>query len=172
MTLCRRSTTVLLFAALACGAASTAFAQPTDAAEQKELYNYVLTPQNVQKVMKVVRDLDAFQKSHPQIAKSDTESDGSIAGTQKSIEKYPQAVAIIAKDGLTPHEYVVASMTVIQGTLTVGFKKNGTYKEYPAEILKMISPANLKYIEAHYDEISRQMDAVNGGGAEIEHDLE
>jgi hypothetical protein len=64
-------------------------------------------------------------------------------------------VAILKKNGLTPREYVVGTKTLIQASMAVGLKKDGTYKEYPPELLKVVSPANLAFVEKHFDEVHK-----------------
>jgi hypothetical protein len=39
--------------------------------------------------------------------------------------------------------------------MVVGFKKSGTYKEYPPEMLKLVSKQNLAFAEEHWDEIQK-----------------
>jgi hypothetical protein len=39
--------------------------------------------------------------------------------------------------------------------MAVGFKKSGTYKEYPPDILKLVSKANLDFVEQHWDEVQK-----------------
>jgi hypothetical protein len=43
----------------------------------------------------------------------------------------------------------------VQAAMAVGFKKNGTYKEYPPKMLALVSKANLDFTEQHWDEIQK-----------------
>jgi hypothetical protein len=77
----------------------------------------------------------------------------SIDEMVKNLQRYPEAVAEITRGGLTPREYVVCLMTVMQSSIAVGLKKSGTYNQYPPELLQQVSPANLQFTEQHWDQI-------------------
>jgi hypothetical protein len=162
----------LLVCAAIVSTTAIVFAQANRAADndpdQKEIYNYVLTLDKIQKLGAVQKDLDTLSKSNPQMAKNmDNDSDSkTINDMVRNIEKYPPVVAVLKKDGLTPREYAVCTMTLLQAGMAVGFKKAGTYKEYPPEMLKVVSPANLSFVEQHYDEITKAMPAMSGNDAD------
>ena len=122
-------------------------------ADQKELYNYVLTMDKIQKIGNATKALEVLAKQHPEIQSEDNAK--TIDDTVKKFQKYPEAVAAISKNGMSPREYTVGVMVVIQAGMAVGFKKSGTYKEYPPEMLKLVSRANLDFTEQHWDEIQK-----------------
>jgi hypothetical protein len=160
---------IVLAVALGCvgvhGAAAQSKKPQDNTADEKEVFNYVLTLDKVHKVGAAMKDLDDFQKTHPELANAAGDSgDGSIDQSVQKIEKYPQAVAVIRKNGFTTREFVVASMTLTMASTAVAFKKGGTYKEYPAEMLRLVSQANLTLVENNFDEISKIMAALGGGG--------
>jgi hypothetical protein len=124
-------------------------------ASQKELYNYVLTMDKIQKMANATRDLEALAKQHPDL--KDTGSANSLNESVAKIEKYPEAVAAIKKNGLTTREYLVGFMTLLQATMAVGFKKSGTYKDYPPTMLQLVSKQNLDFVEQHWNEIRKLM---------------
>lgn len=125
----------------------------SDDADQKELYNYVLTMDKLQKMASATKDLEALAKQHPEL--KDTGSANTLSETVAKIQKYPEAVAVIKKNGLTPREYMVGFMTLVQASMAVGFKKSGTYKEYPPKMLQLVSKQNLDFVEQHWDEIQK-----------------
>jgi hypothetical protein len=53
-------------------------------------------------------------------------------------------------------------MTVMQTSITVGFKKSGAFREYPPQLLQQVSPAKLDFTEQHWDEIRK---LTRGGGS-------
>lgn len=138
-----------------------------DSADQKELYNYALTMDKIQKLGNAIRGLNDLSKQHPEL-NSDSSSDKTIDQVVQKIQKYPEAIVVLSKSSLTPREFAVGSMTLIQAALAVGFKKAGTYKEYPPEMLKLVSPANLAFVEQHYDDIGKVIPELSGSGHETE----
>ncbi len=122
----------------------------------------MLTIDNVHKLGNALKDLNELRKNNPDLFNTDGSKNNLDQATQR-MAKYPQAVAIIRKNGLALREYVVGSITLSQAATAVAFKKAGTYKEYPPDMLKVVSPANLTFVEQHYDEISKLMSAFNGG---------
>jgi hypothetical protein len=122
-------------------------------ADQKELYNYALSMDKIQKIASATRELQALAKQHPDI--NDNSDAKNLDATVAKIQKYPEAVAVIKKNGLSPREYVVGIMTVMQASMAVGFKKSGTYKDYPPKMLQLVSKANLEFVEQHWDEMQK-----------------
>lgn len=125
----------------------------SDDADQKEIYNYVLTMDKVQRMANATKELEALAKQHPEL--KDTGSANTLSETVAKLQKYPEAVAVIKKNGFTPREYTVGFMTLVQASMAVGFKKSGTYKEYPPKMLQLVSKQNLDFVEQHWDEIQK-----------------
>jgi len=122
-------------------------------ADQKEVHDYVLSIDKIQKLANATRQLQDLAKQHPEV--KDEGNSNTIDETVKKFQKYPDAVAVMSKNGLSPREYAVGMMTTMQAAMAVGFKKNGTYKEYPPKMLELISKANLDFTEQHWDEIQK-----------------
>lgn len=129
------------------------------ASDTSQLYNYSLSMEKIQKTAEATSALTKLGKEHPEL--NDSQDTKSIDETVQKLEKYPQAVAAIRSSGLTPHEYVVCLMTMIQATMAVGLKKSGTYKDYPPAMLKVVSKANLDYTEQHWDEIQKMIQSAS-----------
>lgn len=121
--------------------------------DTKELYNYTLTMDKVQKTAAATAALEELGKRHPEM--NDARNSSTIDGTVQLIDKYPEAVAAISKAGLTPHEYVVCLMTVMQASIAVGLKKSGAVADYPPQLLQQVSRANLDFTEQHWGEIQK-----------------
>jgi hypothetical protein len=136
-------------------------------ADEKEVYSFVLTMDSIQKLAAAQRDLEMLAKSDPEVAKkaeADDSENKTLDQMVRRIDSIPQVVAVLRKDGLTPREYAVSTMTLVQTGMVVGLKRNGTYKEYPPEMLKLVSPANIAFMEQHYADIAKIMPAVEGKG--------
>jgi hypothetical protein len=154
MTTNRKALSTILAALLLAAAAQAQSKRGSDDdRDQKELYNYTLTTDKLQKLSSTTKALESLAKQHPEIKDSDDTK--SIDETVKKLQKYPDAVAVINKNGLSPREYTVGIMTVIQAATAVGFKKAGTYKDYPPDMLKLVSKANLDFVEQHWDEFQK-----------------
>ena len=130
-------------------------------ADAKELYNYTLTMDKVQKTAGATKALEELGKHHPEM--NDAHQSGSIDGTVQLIQRYPEAVAAITQAGLTPHEYVVCLMTVMQAAIAVGMKKSGAVADYPPQLLQQVSRANLDFTEQHWNEIQKLTQSESSG---------
>ena len=140
-----------------------------DGVNQKQLHDYVLTMDKITKLAGAQKELDDLQKSNPAMTKDMSSQDSSgksIDQMAQGLAKYPPVIAILKKNGFGAREYIVATMTLIQVGTAVGFKKAGTYKEYPPEMLKLVSQANLTFVEQHWDDITKAMPAFSSGAPE------
>ncbi len=144
---------VVPVAMLSVAAAAAQSRKAQDNPDQKEFYNYVLTMDKVQKLGTATKDLMQLQARYPEMQSGS--SDYNLDQITQQIQKHPDAVAILKKNGLTPREWVVGTRTLVQASMAVGLKKSGTYKEYPPEMLKDVSPANLAFVEKHFDEVHK-----------------
>jgi hypothetical protein len=137
-------------------------------ADMREFHDYVLTMDKIRKLAAVEKDLDALQKNDPQLRQqmeADTSSAGDLNHAAQNFSKYPQAMAVLKKDGLTPREYIVGTICFIQAVTAVGFKKNGTYKDYPPQVLQVVTPVNLAFLEQHWDDVAKIMPTFADEGA-------
>jgi len=146
----------LLFAAVLLSVAASAQSShdisPSDA---REIHDYTLTMDKLHKMAGATTALMDYSKNHPEM--KDSGDSKNLDEMVANIQKYPQAVAAIRQNGLSPREYAVCLMTLMETSMAVGFKKSGTYKEYPPKILEMVSKANLDFAEQHWDEIQSLM---------------
>ncbi|HKE28743.1 MAG TPA: hypothetical protein VKB88_40615 [Bryobacteraceae bacterium] len=149
-----KTVSTLLAALLLAAGAYAQGKKSSDDADQKELFNYVLSMDKVQKFSGVTKALQPLAKQHPEI-QNDPNDAKSIDELVRKFQRYPDAVAVLSKNGFTPREYIVAMMTTVQATMAVGMKKSGMYKEYPPEMLKTVSKANLDFVDQHWDEFQK-----------------
>lgn len=154
-------TSIVASVAILCVAAAAQSKKAADNPDQKELYSYVLTMDKIQKLGSATKALNELAAHHPEL-QSNSQAQTLDQVTQR-IQKLPDAVAILSKNGLTPHEYAVGTMTLFQAGMAVGLKRSGTYKEYPPDMLKLVSPENLDFVEKHYDEVSKALPSSSSG---------
>src|ERR1044071_1375529 len=122
-------------------------------ADDRELFSFVLTMGKVQHLSGAAKGLHELEKKHPGMSNGGPNK--SIDEMVGAIKKYPDAVAVLAKNGLSPRDYAVGFLTLIQSTMVVGLKKAGTFKSYPPDMTKLVSQANLAFVEQHYAEIQK-----------------
>jgi hypothetical protein len=156
----KRTALVCIAALLSIGAAHAQKRDDNDP-DQKELYKYVLTMDKIKKLGSVTHDLQEAGKKHPELDKGRGEDPKDLNDMVAKIQKYPDAVSILSRNGLTPREYAVGFFTLLQASMAVGFKKGGAYKEYPPEMLQLVSRQNLDFVDQHFDEIRK---LTNMGG--------
>jgi hypothetical protein len=156
----KRTALVCIAALLAIGAAR---AQKSDAndPDQKELHNYVLTMDKVKKIGSATHDMQEVARKHPELDRTSGDDAKGLSDLAAKLQKYPEAVSILSRNGLTAREYAVGFFTLIQASMAVGFKKSGAYKEYPPKMLQLVSRQNLDFVDQHFDEIRK---LTNMGG--------
>jgi hypothetical protein len=132
-------------------------------ADQKELSSYTITVDKVQRMMNVVKAAQEMEDKDPALkAKWDKADPGkapTLAAAAQILDQIPEAVAIIHKQGFSStREYLVCAFSVLEHYMTVGMKRSGYLKQYPA----YLSAANLAYIEQHWAELSKILETDPG----------
>jgi|SRR5579872_3073048 len=135
-------------------------------ADEKELFAYSLTMDKIHQLADAQKDLNTLEKSDPDMANNLKSEQGAASLDQitEKLEKYPKLVDVLKKDGLSPREYVVTVIVLIQAGAVVDMKRNGTIKDYPSEVLQLVKLENLTLVEDHYDEIAKAMPSDAGDG--------
>jgi hypothetical protein len=155
-------TVVLIFSGLPGAAAQSGKNKGNDDAEQRELYAYVLTMDKIHKLEGATRDMQEWEKKNPQAAKTAKEEDekrmenAPLSERAKLFDaKMPEAAAILRKNGLTTREYFLIVETMMQAAILVSVKKSGQMAEYSKEATALVNPANLTFVEQHWDELQK-----------------
>jgi hypothetical protein len=137
-------------------AAQTPDEKASAEAEKKDVKNFVLTTDKLDKYEAAVKAINKVQKDNPAIKKQMDDEDSrnpsnTIAGSVALIEKYPPIANAIKGAGLTPHDFVVMTYTLINSAAAVQMKKVGTIKEYPDTVL----PQNILFVDKNYERIKK-----------------
>jgi len=137
-------------------AAQTPDEKASAEAEKKDVKNFVLTVDKLDKYEAAVKAIYKVQKDNPAIKKQMDDEDSqnpsiTIAASIILIEKYPPIANAIKGAGLTPHDFVVMTYTLINSAAAVQMKKLGTIKEYPDTVL----PENISLVDKNYDRIKK-----------------
>jgi hypothetical protein len=146
--------------ALLCGQAAV-LAQQSKAdftpEDQKEIAAYTLSMDKIRKVSVASKELKEWQAKNPDLAKGAEDNDeaGTLSAKAKKFDaKYPEAAAIIKKNGLDTHEFFVSTYVFLVTSTFVGMKKSGQIKDYSAA-QGQVNPANFTLVESHWDEIQK-----------------
>jgi len=123
--------------------------------DQKELYGYVLTMDKVKKLGAATHEMQDAAKKHPDLDRGNGGDAKDLKDMVAKLQKYPEVVSILSRNGLSAREYAIGFFTLLQASMAVGFKKSGTYKEYPPQMLQLVSRQNLDFVDQHFDEIKK-----------------
>jgi hypothetical protein len=131
-----------------------------------EIRQYRLTMDKVEKAAAATEQVSALMASKPDLKKkADAENDDDATIDQKAKRfdtQFPEATAIIHKNGLSTREYIVVSLALFNDMMMVGMKMQGAIKEYPPN---SVTPENAAFIEQNFDRLkalSRKMTAHDG----------
>ncbi len=135
------------------------------AADTRDLRNFRLTDDLVQKYQKATSALIEYGKTHR--SKDDAEgkghddSGGNISDMVNSFSKVPQFELILHSTGITPKEYAETMLVLTTGYMVVGMQKQGQALGRMPEI---VSAENTDYIKRNYDHLSKLLQSINGSG--------
>lgn len=167
----RRSvlTAVVLVAAVL-GAAPAIHAQSADqqaknASDMKALAAYRLTMPTVHKLGAAYENMVALaadsvlarhvqrdQEGHPD------QSASSIEDMAAFFDRYPQLRSAITRSGLTPREFAIANLSLMQATMVVGYSDLAKAKKQLFDEAASGAPAaNLAFVRANKAELDRVM---------------
>ena len=137
-------------------AAQTPDEKASAEAEKKDVKNFVLTADKLDKYEAAVKAINKVQKDNPAIKKQMDDEDSrnpsiTVAGSVAMIEQYTPIANAIKGAGLTPRDFVVMTYTLINAAAAVQMKKVGTIKEYPDTVL----PENISLVDKNYDRIKK-----------------
>ncbi len=151
-----RPALVIVAGLLACGTMGTAADAQAQNTEKKEISEYKLTTDKLNKFEAAAKSYTKLVNGNPALKASlDKDAEASeqntIANSVKSIEKHPELVAAIKSAGFTTtHEYVVMTYALINTFSNVGMKRKGYIKQIPASI----SAENATFVDQNYDRVN------------------
>ena len=131
----------------------------------REVRDFRLTSEKVDKWASATQNLKKLADENPGLKENMDKDDNekNITEIVQRMGKYPQAVTAIRTAGLSPREYVVMSMSLMQSVMAVGLKKQGLLKEYPTDT---INPQNLAFVEQNFERLRQLMEQANAAGSE------
>lgn len=145
----------------------TAMAAPASAQrkadpDEQEVTNFRLTNDNFNKFSAATTSLMKLTHDDPKLRQqvADEQRGKTIAQSVAAMDKYPNVVAAIKSGGISVHDYVVMTATLVTSGMVVGMKRQGTIKEIPS----MVSAENAAFVDQNYDKIGallKKMQADN-----------
>src|ERR1700682_516686 len=133
--------------------------------DEKEIQSFVLTTGFLDKMVAIQESATRLEETHPELKKQAEasqhrgEDDNSLYGMVKRIESVPQSVKIIKAQGLTPRQYMVGTMALVQVSFYWAFKKQTPDLKAP----EGMNMPNVAFIETHQAELEKfqqRMDAI------------
>lgn len=80
-----------------------------------------------------------------------------LADMEAAMKKHPAAMRALAQEGLTPREYALCMMTLLQASLAEGFSQG---KLDLAKLPPGINPENIKFVREHKAELEAMQAAL------------
>jgi len=124
--------------------------------EKKEIRDFSLTADRLNKYEAATKTYNHLTGENHTLKKqlsAEALANGknTITGGVVTIEAHPPVVAAIQHTGLSTHDYVVMTYTLVNLAGAVRMKKQGAIKEYPPSV----SPPNAAFVERNYDRIAQ-----------------
>jgi hypothetical protein len=160
MTFHRTLTLIGALLLAASGAAAQSRAKKTDSPDLKEIRDYRL---NMDVIQRYITAFKAITKDPAAKKCFDNNASGNaptLDASEKLLSACPTAVADINAAGIKPREFLIVTGALIGDFMAVGMKKSGTIKEYPASI----SPENAAFVEQNYDKLQSMLTPVMSNG--------
>lgn len=119
-----------------------------------EIRQYRLTMDKIEKTATATEQVNALLASNPDLKKrinAASDDDASIDQKAKQFDtKFPEATAIIHRNGLATREYIVVELALLNDMMMVGMKMQGAIKEYPPN---SVTPENAAFVEQNFDKL-------------------
>jgi hypothetical protein len=150
------------FVALALLASSTFAAPPQKAADDpdtKEIATYSLSMDGIRHLASATSELKEWEQKNPDLSKGmdgdELKNAGSITEQAKIFDsKFPQATAILKKNGFSTREYLISLYAFVQAAVIVSFKKAGQAPDAD-KLVGVVNPANINLVEKNWDEVEK-----------------
>jgi hypothetical protein len=130
---------------------------PEEQKDLAELQAFTLTMDVVNRTYQTMYEAAQASKSDPELKKLSNSADSdtdyqSISALSAKYATYQVIVTILGKHGFTPHQYVVAQLTVLQSGIAAAALKMGADR---SKLISnaMVNPANIDFMVQHQAEI-------------------
>jgi hypothetical protein len=125
-----------------------------NAADVLEIRQYRLTMDKIEKAANATQQVNALLASNPDLKKraesGESDNDTIDQKARRFDTQFPEAAAIIHRNGLTSREYIVISLAMLNDIMVVGMKMQGAIKTYPPNT---VTPENAAFVEQNYEKL-------------------
>jgi hypothetical protein len=151
------------FAAFALLALSTFPARAQKASDEdsdaKEIAAYSLSMDGIRHLAAATSELKEWEQKNPELSKGmdgdELKNAGSISEQAKVFDsKFPQAIAVLKKNGFSAREYLVSLYAFVEAAMVVTFKKAGQAPDAD-KLNGVVNPANIDLVEKNWEEIQK-----------------
>ena len=126
-----------------------------NAADMKEIRDYRLSMDNIQKYLNAFKILNA-DAAAKKCGDTSNNSAKTLDDSEKALKTCSAAVADLAQAGVKPREFVVMTGALMGDFSLVSMKKAGQIKDYPPSI----SPENAAFLEQNFDKLQAMMSSM------------
>jgi len=130
-----------------------------DDADTKEIAAYSLSMDGIRRLAAATSELKEWEQKNPELSKGmdgdELKNAGGISEQAKIFDsKFPQASAVLKKDGFSTREYLVSLYAFVEAAMVVTFKKAGQAPDAD-KLNGVVNPANIDLVEKNWDEIQK-----------------
>jgi hypothetical protein len=125
-----------------------------------EIRQYRLTMDKLDKAATASQQMNAMMASNPDFKKRADAEDNDATIDQKARRfdtTFPEAAAIVRRNGLSTREYIVVSLAFMNDFIMVGMKMQGTIKTYPPN---SVTPENAAFVEQNFEKLKTMADKM------------
>ncbi len=132
-----------------------------DTPELVEMRNFRLSMDKIDKFGAASQTLVALSKTNPAMKSSMEGGTGAKTvdeGAKQLQAKYPEAAAAIQKAGLSVHDYLMTSLTLMSTIMVAGMKRQGQKMD---QLPGSVSPENLAFVEQNYPKLEKLLSGLS-----------
>lgn len=143
----------LLLAALPCVALAQNALQHLGPADRAEIASFKLDTDVLARLQAVVAESHRMSVRKQQLDMSQVHSLDDMARQLVAVD--PRIQSLLARNGFTPHQFVVANLALVTAALAVNMKRQG------GQAANMPETANMRFYERHEAQIGRMMQSAS-----------
>ena len=127
--------------------------------DAREIAAYSLSMDGIRHLAAATSELKEWEQKNPDASKGmdgdELKNAGSITEQAKIFDsKFPQATAILKKNGFSAREYLVSLYAFVEAAMVVTFKKAGQAPDAD-KLNGVVNSANIDLVEKNWDEIQK-----------------
>ncbi len=142
-----------------------------DDPDAKEIASYSLSMDGIRHLAIATSELKEWEQKNSDASKGmdgdELKNAGSITEQARIFDsKFPQATAILKKNGFSTREYLISLYAFVQAAMVVTLKKAGQAPDVN-KLTGVVNPANIDLVEKNWDEIQKLNPSFGLPGANL-----